>query len=234
MGKRANLLAYFYLPLLCCRIAIHHAIGIEINCLSNNPCRYLPHYRYTLRNTQGIAAFNLTVNPREYEFTTNRGVNLKPTPALAVCTSMPYLSSVPSKRASVNAIFFEWVRYYSSLGIHTVVYGSHGVQKKQLSSSRYVMMQSLKPGGLRRLTHHMDYHNYSILSHLYPTMREWYYDNSEGLNRRLVKFDDDHTYTLTHCRFDVQARLGVRKVLVADFDEFLYCPSAGNTAKEQG
>ena len=32
--------------------------------------------------------------------------------------------------------------------------------------------------------------------------------------------------TLTHCRFEARAIHGIKRVIVSDFDEFLYCPAA--------
>ena len=43
----------------------------------------------------------------------------------------------------------------------------------------------------------------------------------------------DKTLTLTQCRFEARALFGIDRVLVADFDEFLYCPVVGPTASEQ-
>ena len=34
----------------------------------------------------------------------------------------------------------------------------------------------------------------------------------------------DKDYTYTHCRFEANSLLGITNVLVADFDEFLFCP----------
>lgn len=39
--------------------------------------------------------------------------------------------------------------------------------------------------------------------------------------------------TLTHCRFEAKAVHGIQQVIVADFDEFLYCPAGGPTAEGQ-
>lgn len=38
---------------------------------------------------------------------------------------------------------------------------------------------------------------------------------------------------MTHCRFEARAVYGITKVLVVDFDEFLYCPSGNPNALTQ-
>jgi hypothetical protein len=43
----------------------------------------------------------------------------------------------------------------------------------------------------------------------------------------------DKTLTYSHCRFEAKALHGVDNMAVADFDEFLYCPLGGGTAKGQ-
>ena len=36
-------------------------------------------------------------------------------------------------------------------------------------------------------------------------------------------YDNDKELTYSHCRFHAQAKYGVKHIIVADFDEFLYC-----------
>lgn len=42
----------------------------------------------------------------------------------------------------------------------------------------------------------------------------------------------DKTATLTQCRFEAKTLYGIEKVLVADFDEFLFCPLASSSSVE--
>jgi hypothetical protein len=56
---------------------------------------------------------------------------------------------------------------------------------------------------------------------------------------RMEATDNDKVNTLTHCRFEARSLFNTDKVLVVDFDEFLYCKGAlshepdGNTAHGQ-
>ena len=50
---------------------------------------------------------------------------------------------------------------------------------------------------------------------------------------RGLDFDLDKTMTLTYCRFDAKARLGIERVLVVDFDEFLYCSEGTSDLQRQ-
>lgn len=175
--------------------------------------------------------FDIVNNPREVNL--RKGRNIRAAPDMAICSSMPYLSSVPSKRNSVSAIFFEWVRHYTNLDVRVVVYDATATQQKALTESRYSRKQRISNMASRRMMNRFEYHDYSILSLLYPAMKDKNYDNERGANPTLLKMDDDHTYSLTHCRFDVQAKYGIKHVLVADFDEFLYCPAAESNAKAQ-
>ena len=43
----------------------------------------------------------------------------------------------------------------------------------------------------------------------------------------------DKTMTFTQCRFEAKALYGIDRVLITDFDEFLYCPVAGPSLKNQ-
>jgi hypothetical protein len=78
------------------------------------------------------------------------------------------------------------------------------------------------------------YHNYTILGLLDTVSDKARYDNTEGLNDYLIKYDNDHALTLTQCRFEAKAALGIDTVIVADFDEFLYCPAGGANPSDQG
>lgn len=72
------------------------------------------------------------------------------------------------------------------------------------------------------------YHNYTILSILDNNKEHsWKYDNVDTSSDEIIRFDNDHTLTLTHCRFDVKAKFGIENVIAVDFDEFFYCPKGG-------
>lgn len=156
-----------------------------------------------------------------------------PMSEIVVCSSMPYVSSIPSKRDAVGAIFFEYLRYHSNLGLQVVVYDTTGKQRKYMFDAPYSKRQRMSVTTLLNMRNRVVYYDHSILGLLDPSILEVTFDNDESDTPAIGRLDDDHTYTLTHCRFDVAARWGVRNVLVTDFDEFIYCPSAPPTAKMQ-
>ena len=43
----------------------------------------------------------------------------------------------------------------------------------------------------------------------------------------------DKTNTLTHCRFEAKAVYGIDHIIVADYDEFIFCPNVPVTSKAQ-
>jgi hypothetical protein len=48
-----------------------------------------------------------------------------------------------------------------------------------------------------------------------------------------VSVDHDKQLSFTHCRFEAHAVLGIERVVVVDFDEFLFCPPAKPTYTAQ-
>lgn len=49
----------------------------------------------------------------------------------------------------------------------------------------------------------------------------------------MYSIGSDKVNTLTHCRFEAKAIFGIENMIVADFDEFLYCPIVPPTASAQ-
>jgi hypothetical protein len=81
------------------------------------------------------------------------------------------------------------------------------------------------------------YYNYTIRGLLDPSRKNIKYDNVErngGDNKEIkARFESqghDKVLTLTHCRFEAKAMLGVEDVLVTDADEFIYCPQGAPTS----
>lgn len=150
----------------------------------------------------------------------------------AICTSMPYISSEEAKRDVVGAIFFEWLKYHSNLGLRIVVFDATGKQAKYLSQAPYSRRHQTV-SNLLTMRSNVEYHPFSVLSRLDPSMLSLQYDNDFFDVPVISKLDDDHTYSLTHCRFQTEAQYGIDNILIVDFDEFLFCPAAGLTAKGQ-
>ena len=154
---------------------------------------------------------------------------------LAVCTCLPYLTSDADKVDSVNAILYEWVRYYTKMGIKVFLYDRDGIHASNLFGSAYARESYLDPGttDAAYINRYMEYYNYSILGILDQASRGRQYDNTLNVNADLIRFDNDHTLTLTHCRFEAKARYGIENVIAIDFDEFLHCRLGGTSSKQQ-
>ncbi len=192
-------------------------------------------------------------------------------PVNVVCTAIPYEAISTPKTEAVNAILFEWIRYYTVMGFKVILYDRDGWNHGRLRRNPYVKLHLLSKKGMnetmsfsqthhsrkgrrrlaskshRMLSHHhhfydhtnnqwkeiidqnLIYHNYTILSKLMTdydplSMKAYtHYDNADGITDQILKFDDDHTLSLSHCRFEALARYGYTRVLINDFDEFLYC-----------
>lgn len=146
---------------------------------------------------------------------------------VGVCLSLPYRTSDIDKINVNGALLHEWVRYYTKLGMTIFIYdrdGNHFPYISDLTGKNLV------------------YHNYTIRGLLEPDAK-FYFDNSESElggvhapNYRYHRWEaqgHDKSNTLTHCRFAAKSSYGIEDIIVADFDEFLYCPAGGPTAKGQ-
>eukprot|EP01034_Spumella_vulgaris_P021876 gene21876-27951_t len=158
------------------------------------------------------------------------------TPTIAVCTSMPYLTADRNKEVANGALFYDWTRYYLNLGVQVIIYDRDGNHRDYLFNNPYATKQlgASTAGGRELLSHpNLVYHNHTILGLLDTKSPKTRYDNTEGLNDYLIKYDNDHALTLTQCRFEAKATLGIDTVIVSDFDEFLYCPAGGSNPSGQ-
>mmetsp|Transcript_4715 Transcript_4715/g.10607 ORF Transcript_4715/g.10607 Transcript_4715/m.10607 type:complete len:586 (+) Transcript_4715:69-1826(+) len=167
--------------------------------------------------------------------TRSRRKNLEPQD-MAVCTCIPYETWDTHKVEVMGEMLREWVRYYANLGTKMFIYDRGGLKARFLYEGVLGVNETLKfdERDAANIERNMIYYNYTILgllnSNLHRTQVK--YDNVEGVNKEILKYDNDHTLTLTHCRFDVKARYGIERVIAIDFDEFLYCP-AGTSAPLQ-
>ena len=146
---------------------------------------------------------------------------------LAMCLSIPYSSSDPDKVIANGALLAEFIRYYSMLGFKVFVYDRDGMNKEHLTNSAYMIA--------RNITLDFVYHNYTIGGLLDESTSGLRYDNDLEKAKPLLKEIQarDKTLTNTHCRFEVKAVHKIENVMVADFDEFLYCPAAGSSFTTQ-
>ena len=149
-------------------------------------------------------------------------------PQKAACLVIPYVSSQPIKAKPNGAMMYEWVRHYSLLGFKVFVYDKDGLNRNAIFSSPYSLSQNQQG---RQWLSNIVYHPNTVFSELEHSDRR--FDNtipvSEEWLRLVTYLDDDKTATLTRCRFEASAIHGYEKVLVADFDEFIFCPNAAST-----
>ena len=153
--------------------------------------------------------------------------------AMAACLTIPYRTSDPAKEIINSALLYEWVRYYTSLGLKVILYDRDGNNHDAIFNSKYGNIQGKLT---EKHLENIQYHPYTIHSLLDPTFNETRYDNTEVGDRAREKnlnIDDDKTSTLTQCRFEAMALYGIENVYASDFDEFLYCPNAAPTFTAQ-
>ena len=146
------------------------------------------------------------------------------------CLAITYVTSHERKREINGALMFEWVRYYATLGFNVMVYDKNGANRNSIFTDKYGMSQNQHG---RDWLKRVDYHPYTVFGLLTGDNSNLKYDNTK-FKDDILFLDDDKTATLTHCRFEASALHASDNVLVADFDEFLYCPSAAlNFASQQ-
>ena len=182
---------------------------------------------------------NFIVNPSGTDESTRMLDSPASSKPIAACLAIPYRSSDPKKETINGALLFEWVRYYTSLGLKVIIYDKDGHNHNAIFNSTYGNTQGKLYG---KNLENVLYHPYTIHGLLQPTVAEIKYDNGEqgsnvqaGLSaqKRMLDTDDDKTSTLTQCRFEAKALYDIDNVFVSDFDEFLYCPNAAPTYTAQ-
>jgi hypothetical protein len=159
---------------------------------------------------------------------------------MGICLSIPYTSTDTRKQKPNAAILQEWVKYYLKLGFKVMVYDREGKHSQHI--------QVIRKFDHKLMDNNLFYYNHTIRQLLDPQGQAYLYDNNEEqghyqnvvsslhLNDKMVRAEIqriDKMLTSTHCRFEMKALLGIEDVIVADFDEFLYCPSVSATAMDQ-
>lgn len=151
-------------------------------------------------------------------------------PVLTACLAITYETSHEKKKEVNGAIVYEWVRYYATLGFNVMIYDKNGGNRNAIFNEKYGLSQNQHG---RDWLDKVDYHPYTVFGLITGDSNVWKYDNTK-FKYDVLFFDDDKTATLTHCRFEASTLYGSDNVLVADFDEFLYCPSGAlNFAGQQ-
>ena len=159
----------------------------------------------------------------------------------AVCLAVPYSSSDRRKKMVSGAMIFEWVRYYSLLGFKVFIYDFNGANRKAIFNSPYALSQKQQgKNWIMNVVYHpftvmglMSKHKNMSVAEFNPEVTPLGQENREDHLTILETFDSDKVATLTHCRFEASAVGGHDDVLVADYDEFFYCPLATTTFRSQ-
>jgi hypothetical protein len=149
------------------------------------------------------------------------------------CLVLPYRTSIPEKADVNGAMLYEWVRYHSMMGFKIIIYDRNGANRQYIYNSTYGAANNQQ--GME-WTSNVVYLRHTVFGLLDKAHLEAQYDNvpDDSINHMdSFYLDDDKTATLTHCRFEANALYGSTKVLVADFDEFLYCPKGASTFSGQ-
>jgi hypothetical protein len=145
------------------------------------------------------------------------------------CLVLPYRTSIPEKADVNGAILYEWVRYHSMMGFKIIIYDRNGANRQYIFNSTYGAANNQQ--GMN-WTSNVVYLRHTVFGLLNKSYLEQF-DNAGKEHGGSSILDDDKTATLTHCRFEANALYGSTKVLVADFDEFLYCPKGALTFSGQ-
>ena len=156
----------------------------------------------------------------------------------AACLAIPYESSDRAKVITNGAIIFEWVRYHALMGFKVYVYDKGGANRKNIFNSAYGNTQKQRD---MTWISNVVYRPYTVFGRIDTLRSQLTFDstnlandsNREETQRNLEYLDDDKTATLTQCRFEASHVHGADNVIVADFDEFLFCPSAARTFSGQ-
>lgn len=154
---------------------------------------------------------------------------------------MPYTSTDTEKEIANRALLSTWIQYYLRLGYKLFIYDRDGSNRDVISS---IPMDTHEFGKTSNLSFNIIYHAFTIRGLLVPEFNEKY-DNTEQqvtnislaevISRR-ARFESqghDKVHTLTHCRFEAKALYGIDNIIVADFDEFLYCPGGNQSIQTQ-
>ncbi|RYG68276.1 hypothetical protein EON64_05525 [archaeon] len=149
-------------------------------------------------------------------------------PKAALCTAIPYTSSEEERLEANGALLYEFIRYHSHLGLKVIIFDRGGRSFEHVTS-KYIYNRR----GEDIENYDFDYFNYTILEKLKQYRQEIRAESLEGLSRDIVRTDFDKRFSITYCRYVAKALYGIERVLVLDFDEYVYCASAKPTADDQ-
>lgn len=142
---------------------------------------------------------------------------------MGICTAIPYTSTIKNKYDVNGKLLVHWIKYYSLLGIKVFIYDRDAANANFIET--YLKQNS-------HLLNSLVYVNYTIRGLLDKSTFGMQYDNNDKISHEnayhiwkpvFTKQGFDKTLTLTQCRFDAKASHGIDHIIVADYDEFLYC-----------
>ena len=152
---------------------------------------------------------------------------------VAVCTAWVYSTNQPDKVPINQALVYEFLRYYANLGMKIFVYDRDGAGIKGVFDSHYAKANPQRGSFVHAIDRSLVYHNYTIHSLLRPDLDVSTFDMNGATRKTVAWFDNDKDLTYTQCRFEAQAKYGINRVIVIDFDEFLFCKDVPATPHEQ-
>jgi hypothetical protein len=229
-------------PTFSIPMAFFCPVPAGVNCsnlreMSNdNTTNVVGHISIEVQNTTWTAEFSSALHPYEHHLAVENkklGKQALNHHRPTTCLVIPYESEEKNKKMANAAMVYEWVRYYARMGFTVFVYDKNGANRDAIYHSEYAASRN-KLGS--QWFSSVFYHPYTVFGLLSNNKSSHLtYDNSHypANLATLIHLDDDKTATLTYCRFEANALFGNDNVIVADFDEFLFCPAATSTLSGQ-
>ena len=146
---------------------------------------------------------------------------------IAVCTAWPFASSNPEKVPINQALIYEFVRYYANLGMTIFVYDRDGAGMNGVLDGPYARANPQKGRFFHSIQQRLIYHNYTMHGLLMPE------EDNASFSHNIWRTDSDKDLTYTQCRFQALTQYGIERVVVVDFDEFLFCKGVPPSPFEQ-
>jgi hypothetical protein len=145
---------------------------------------------------------------------------------LGVVAIAPYIET--NEEAAV--LIANWIFYHLNLGFRVFLFDRNGSYSTVAHSAVDKFSKSKDVKVQNDLKRRFIYHMYSIRELL----------GYEDIYQRHARTDQDKALTYSHARFEYQSRTGqhsslrdVKSLLVIDFDEVVFCPSAEYNASDQ-
>ena len=167
-----------------------------------------------------------------------RSKNLSTSYEVGVVAIAPYLD----RNSDASILISNWIFHHTNLGFKVIFYDRNGTYRDVVEDSIYRYSSRYCESKHDICRHHQEYLSSLLTYHPY-TLREilGFRDNTQ----RHARTDQDKALTYSHGRFEYQQRWfearkedsnlygGIKSLLIIDFDEFVYCPSASTTISDQ-